>query len=58
MSTPNERYALKQGLQRVGTKDPFGILTDDQWDELHADLAEMARLRRRAEMEAAWLPMA
>lgn len=39
------------------TKDPLGILTDEQWDELHADLAEIARLRRRAEAEAAWLPM-
>lgn len=39
-------------------KDPLGLLTDDEWDELHADLAEMARLRRKAETEAAWLPMA
>lgn len=28
--------------------DPYGILTDDQWRELHDDLAEMARQRRTA----------
>ncbi len=43
---------------RPTRKDPLGILTDDEWDVLHADLAEMARQRRRAEQEAAWLPMA
>jgi hypothetical protein len=34
------------------------LLTPEEQAELTADLAEMARLRRRAEQEAAWLPMA
>jgi len=34
------------------------LLTKEQREELHRDLAEMARRRRRAEAEAAWLPMA
>lgn len=38
-------------------KDPLGILTDDEWDELHADLAEIARMRRKGEAEAATWPM-
>jgi hypothetical protein len=32
--------------------DPFGLLTDEEWQQLHADLAEMARLRRAAEAAA------
>lgn len=34
------------------------LLTPEDRAKLHADLVEMARLRRRAEAEAAWLPMA
>jgi hypothetical protein len=34
------------------------LLTTEEREHLHADLAEMAQERRRAEAEAAWLPMA
>lgn len=33
------------------------LLTPEEQAELTADLAEMARLRRRAEQEASWIPM-
>jgi hypothetical protein len=34
--------------QREGGLDPYRILTDDQWRELHDALAEIARKRRQA----------
>jgi len=37
--------------------DPFGLLTDEQNERLHDDLAGMARQRRRAEDEAGGISM-
>lgn len=39
------------------TLDPFGILTDDEWRELHDGLAEMANARRLVEVLSANVPM-
>lgn len=43
--------------ERRGGKDPLGVLTDEQYDELHDELAEMANKRRRAEAEAGQVTM-
>ena len=34
------------------TLDRLGILTDHEWRQVHKDLMEMAKLRRRAEAES------
>lgn len=39
------------------TLDPFKILTDDEWRELHDSLAEMANRRRLVEVLSAATPM-
>lgn len=44
-----------KGLEHLRNLDD--LLTLEQRRELREHLAEMARLRRRVETEAAWIPM-
>jgi hypothetical protein len=44
--TDRAEYLRRWRASRGATKDPFGVFDDDEWDELHRELGEIAKRRR------------